>query len=749
MRIYGIRCVPDYDTDTEDTKDYTYGWIPANTTVSWNDVTTPYRYHHNNDKEMPTYTGYFGTYGSGGYLTDLDIVPTKTIDLINNLTNGAWLDERTRVLFVEACLVNKNNMLFTQVQIMFEFPGTGGIFTKTTVVSSNLYPYTDTFDFIILFLHVLFVITVFVRFVFVVAKVIKTRGHSLVTAIQVIDVLHLGVSATAIVCLVMRLTGTIAVLNALNLDMGFYTSFGLVFQWDEYYSISLGMTTFIAILDLLKHLSFNYHIFLMYRTILAFRAELFQFTITLTVLIVGFACFINLMYGHTEGGFRSIPIAIQTLFRMTIGMIKFRNDIQVAVTGMLIAFAVYALVATVCFVNLFVSSLDYRLTTSKQLIKDGLTSFDWHLSGHFWNRLARLFTVCGATRPNKRRKNGLKSGIDLQKGELSFCRFLSKVIQRFGEDTDLEKTALQTVLLQLKRRCRRRATLTGTQYRYSIDWAKEDDTLIIEFFGDKLDYRINVDWYTLSDAGRQGMIPYGNATEPLSMLFEINLFNRGRGRANTKNIDVMDGRHSQCIVMIKVPTNVLSFRTTFLIMSSGNLGDWCQFKASHLVKKEGEVYLSATVSSCPQYVMAVACDLWPGVPLVIQQNNAIDYVLTEKGDVFHLPGQCKKIVLMFPEGCVSLDTAITILFEPGEEFPILHVLAHCDVLGPITVQFRRNRNYQPQNDHVPEIKLLTKEGDMDWKEGIPGTQTNPSDLSVQIECLRRGVKTSITACEYN
>ncbi|XP_033730017.1 uncharacterized protein LOC117319295, partial [Pecten maximus] len=748
MRIHGIRCIPDYDTETEDTKNYADGWIPANSTDSWNDVTAPYRYHHNNDKETTTYTGHLGTYGSGGYLIDLDIVHSKTTDLVNNLKNGAWLDERTRVLFIEACLVNRNNMLFTQVQLMFEFPGTGGIFTKTTVVSSNLYPYTNTFDYIILFLQILFVISIFVRFVFVVVKAMKTRCHSLITTGQVIDMFHLGVSVTAIVCLVMRLTSTIAVLNTLRIDIGFYTSFGRVFQWDEYYSISLGMTTFIAILDLLKHLSFNYHIFLMYKTTLAFRSELFQFTIALSVLIVGFACLINLMYGHTESGFRSIPIAILTLFRMTIGMIKFRNDIQVAVIGILITFAVYALVATVCFVNLFVSSLDYKLTNIKQLIKDGLTTFDWHLSGHVWNRLANLFIICGATRPNKRRKKGHKSGIKLQKEELSFCRFLSKVMRRFGEDTDLERTALHRILLRLKRICRRRATPNGTQYRYSIDWAREDDTLIIEFPCDTLNCRIHVDCYTIPEADRQGLIPYGNATGPLSMLFKINLSNRDRGRTNTKNNYVTDGRHSLCMVMIKVPTILLSCRPTFLTMCRGNLGDWCQYTASHVIK-EREVYLSATVSCCPQYVMAVTSDLWPGIPLTIQQNNAIEHVLTKKGDVFYLPGLCKKIVFMFPEGCVSLDTDITILLERGEKFPILHVLANGDVSGPIIVQFRRKRHYQPQTGDVPEIKLLTKEGDIEWKEALSGTQTYPSDLSVHIDCLRRGVKTSITASESN
>ncbi|XP_021340891.1 polycystic kidney disease protein 1-like 2 [Mizuhopecten yessoensis] len=403
MKKHGIACIPDYDTDTEDTNDYTEGWITTNMSASLNDYTASYRYHHNL-KETPTYTGHFGTYGVGGYLVDLDVLPTKANDIVNRLRRNVWLDEQTRAFFIEACLVNRNNMIFTHIQVVFEFPSTGGIFTDTTVVSSNLYPYTHTFDYIILFLQILFSFTILVRFVLVVAKIIKTQGHSLLTMSQAIEIVHLGVSVATVVCLVLRFTSTIAVLNTLRQEMGFYTSFGYVFQWDGYFSLSLGMVTFLAILDLLKHLQFNYQIFLAYKTITAFRRELFNFTLALSVLIVGFASLINLIYGPTERGFRSIISAILTLFRMTIGMIKFRNDIDVPALDIFVMFAIYALVTTLAFVNLLTSSLNAHITHIKQLIRDGKTPFDWYLSRHFWNRLTGLFTVCGVARPRNRRK---------------------------------------------------------------------------------------------------------------------------------------------------------------------------------------------------------------------------------------------------------------------------------------------------------------------------------------------------------
>ncbi|XP_069102137.1 uncharacterized protein [Argopecten irradians] len=695
-RTYGMHCLPDYEADTEDKGVYTDGWIPWNTSDLWDGVDTPYRYHYTNPNEAPTYWGLFGTYSTSGYLVDLDIMPDEANTLGKDLKNNGWLDQKTRAIFIEICLMNRNNRLFTQVQIVFELPSTGGVFMNTKVVSANLYPYTNTFDFIVLGLQLMFVVTIFIRLVSLIVKMIKTRGHSLARASQVFDILHLGVSIAAMVYFVLRFTSTMSVLNTLRQDTGFYTSFGWVFLWDEYYSINLSMATFIAILSVLKYLSFNFHLFLMYKTILSFRSEVVHFLITLAILMVGFASLIHLIYGHNESGFSSMATSILTLFRMTIGIIKFRHDIVVLVEGIFIIIGVYASIATILFINLFVSSLDHRLSYIKECIRKGLTSFDSYLSSHFWNRLANVFTLCG----NTRREQEHECDTGLQKEEVICGRFLSKILKRFEADSILEKSALELVLLHLKRRCRRKATFDGWQYRYSIDWSKEDNTLIMEFIGGTVSCNIAVDNYSVTEACRRGIVPYGESTQPISMVFKIHQLTGSPRLASRQNAVSMDTK---------------------------------------------PVYISAFISRFPHYVLAVTSDLWSGIPTTVQQNSAIEYTLTKSGDVFYLPGMCKKIAVMFPEACVSRDTEITILLERGDDFPILHFLASGDISGPIAVQFRRKRNISTGNDS--EFKLMTKEGDLEWKEGTPGARTFQTDLSVQIVYLKESVKTSITVCK--
>ncbi|XP_060074547.1 uncharacterized protein LOC132554253 [Ylistrum balloti] len=745
MRNYGIICIPEYNTDIEDTMNYGQGWIAENISDPWYNSIRPYQYHHHKPDATPPYYGHFGTYGDGGFLADLDSVPTIAIDVARKLQSDVWLDRRTRVLFIEGCFVNRNNMLFTQIQIVFEFPSTGGIFMETAVATSNLYPYTTTFDFIVLFMQIIFLITILVRFVLVVANVLKTGGKSLVTVSQVFALFHLGASIAAVVFLVMRFTSTIAVLNTIRQDIGFYTSFGYVFHCDEYYSFFLGLVTFIAIIDLLKHLSFNYHLFLLNKAILAFRMELFQFTVALAVLIVGFACLIYLMYGHTERNFRSIPFGVLTLFRMTIGMIKFRKDIQVAVLSLFIIIGIYTSISTIFFMNVFISSLDNRFSHIKKLIKNGMTTYDWHLSRHFWNRLTRLITICGA---NKRKKTGLSNYVPTSKGESTICKLLSKVMKIIGDnDEKFERDVLQLLLRKLKRRCRRIETYNGVQYRFTMDRSAADEALILEFFDTLMRTGIDVDIYTILEASRKGLIPYGDFTEPISMVYKIGLSKRKHAR--TYRRDVMAGGESLCEVVIKVPSSRLSCRHTFLITLCDNYGDWRQHTAIQDITQE-EVYLSATISSCPRYIMAVASDILPGISTTILQNNSFEYLLTKRGGVFYPPGLCKKIVFIFPAESVLLDTTITILLERGEKFPILHVVASGDVSGPTTVMYiRKEEQEHLPTENMPEIKLLTKEGDLEWKEGVTGRQTAGKDLCVEIDSLQKGVKISVSACESN
>ena len=53
-----------------------------------------------------------------------------------------WLDEQTRVIFIEFAIYNVNTALFTTVTLTFELPTLGGIFMWKQIDSVQLYRYT-------------------------------------------------------------------------------------------------------------------------------------------------------------------------------------------------------------------------------------------------------------------------------------------------------------------------------------------------------------------------------------------------------------------------------------------------------------------------------------------------------------------------------------------------------------------------------------------------------------------------------
>lgn len=182
---------------------------------------------------------------------------------------------------------------------------------------------------------------------------------------------------------------------------GFLTSFGDVFKWNGCLGVSLGFLTFLNILQLLKPLSFNYHLHLMCRSIAAFRKDLLSFTVVLVVLIVGFSCLLNGVYGAQERSFNSMLTTLLTLLRIAVGIIKFRHDLQVVELGTFLIYTLFTILVSIVFMNMFLSALNTVFTVTRLRMNSRECAFDWRLNRHFWKRLRMLLTFCGSENESK------------------------------------------------------------------------------------------------------------------------------------------------------------------------------------------------------------------------------------------------------------------------------------------------------------------------------------------------------------
>ena len=150
---------------------------------------------------------------------------------------------------------------------------------------------------------------------------------------------------------------------------GYYTSFEKVMLLDECYRICIAIVSFIVILDLLKHLTFNYHLHLMKIALKIYSSGLASFVVILFLLIVAFSSLLHLSRGYFEQEFRTFVSSSLALFKIMIGMINMGKDIQVENTVTVIYFCLYAFLVTLITINIFISGLNLAFADAEFVSK--------------------------------------------------------------------------------------------------------------------------------------------------------------------------------------------------------------------------------------------------------------------------------------------------------------------------------------------------------------------------------------------
>jgi polycystin 2 len=102
--------------------------------------------------------GRISSYSPNGFMIDLPDKSSGTHSLITSLFNNKWIDLNTRALFIEFTVYNGNINYFTQIQLVIEFPSTGGMINSWSIRTSKLFRYSSNFDYFVLACEVLFIL---------------------------------------------------------------------------------------------------------------------------------------------------------------------------------------------------------------------------------------------------------------------------------------------------------------------------------------------------------------------------------------------------------------------------------------------------------------------------------------------------------------------------------------------------------------------------------------------------------------
>ena len=272
----------------------------------------------------------YSMYKGGGYVMSLGRNLEKTKSLLADLQSHKWLDQFSRVLFVEFSLYNANVNLFVAVTLSIEMTSMGSVIQDYQMKIFRLYDHLGGYGIVVLIFEVLFICFTIYGLIHEIKLIVKTRRdyfqkfwnlHAFTTCV---------LSIAAILMYKTKKTLTrLAIRSLRKSDMDEFVNFNTIANFDEVYSYMVALITFLTMLKVLKLLRFNQRISLLSQTLHYARRDLSSFAFVFIIFMVAYAQMGYVLLGRSMPSFKSFSTSITTCFRMLLGEINASEIIAV------------------------------------------------------------------------------------------------------------------------------------------------------------------------------------------------------------------------------------------------------------------------------------------------------------------------------------------------------------------------------------------------------------------------------------
>lgn len=148
-------CTSDLNENTEDKTNYTKQWstLFRDTIISKSPWTyTDKIYSHS----VPLFGRSGSVYHGGGYIAELGYTHKESSLTVSDLRESMWLDNATRVTFVEVVFYNVNTDVFTGISLVTEFLTAGSMLTVDKILSANVILMSGFSSILLLLIYLLY-----------------------------------------------------------------------------------------------------------------------------------------------------------------------------------------------------------------------------------------------------------------------------------------------------------------------------------------------------------------------------------------------------------------------------------------------------------------------------------------------------------------------------------------------------------------------------------------------------------------
>ena len=160
----------------------------------------------------------------------------------------------------------------------------------------------------------------------------------------------------------------------------------------------LGFLIFIEIIKALKHLTFNYYVYMMRMTLNLAGHEMLSCTFVISVFIVAFASFQYLTLGPYLQLFKDMTSSIITSIRIATAFVKMKIYVQADFDDTLLnkaMFVSFFLIVTLILMDVFISIINNAIECVKADKVSKSTKrrmYDSQLNKYFWRKINEIFS---------------------------------------------------------------------------------------------------------------------------------------------------------------------------------------------------------------------------------------------------------------------------------------------------------------------------------------------------------------------
>ncbi|XP_023329307.1 polycystic kidney disease 2-like 1 protein [Eurytemora carolleeae] len=348
-----LSCWAQYDEAYEDKSDFFPGYRSKTDIKAWS---------YNTAEDLGVVnlaiTGEVGTYSGNGAVQNLGSDKNSSQDILHELKEALWISRSTRAVMIDFTLYNANLNLFCVINMLFEFPPTGGVLPDASFKTVKLLRYVNSADYFIMACEVIYVILIIYYIIEEILEIIKVRMAYFKVVWNHLDIAVVFLSVVnQSLNLYTYFTVETEIVKLLS-EPDTYADFQGLGDASEMFKSVVAICVFFSWVKLFKYISFNKTMTQLTNTLSKCSLDILGFMVMFFIVFFAFAQLGYLMFGGSLLDYSTFGTAVFTLLRIILGDFDFPSLTQTSPFFGPLYFICYVFFVFFVLLNMFLAIIN-------------------------------------------------------------------------------------------------------------------------------------------------------------------------------------------------------------------------------------------------------------------------------------------------------------------------------------------------------------------------------------------------------